>query len=358
MLYNGIYMGTTQSFINGIINIMQSFEVILLLDQQSILIPSLMSQQREDACAITENNDGKLSVQTNTGHVITPITTQKNVLIRHYILPFVPNGFFSRLISRVCASRIIDACKGMFGAFDPWWSCWRDGVCLICNDAEILRIVPVTYPLPGTEAMYMVTSSGNEVVTRLSGIEVRVVIKSKIYALPVSVHKTVGVTTDPLDPICAATWLLQQAIECIDSIFDDWYETFGRKRGFEISTIQQGSPCTACEEKRNAITQATSSEIRGQRYYLFSSQFCAHTVEIKNVLRCPIHESTGVSQIAPDLVSFCLHEFDLLDVIIGLHRYLETSLTAWFMMQAPFLLVTNWVVEGLEMSFQAPLTEM
>ena len=295
-------MGTIQSFIGAIISIMQSFEVILLLDQHSILIPSLMSQQREDACAITADNYGKLSVHRNIGHVVTPITTQKDVLIRHYILPFVPNGFFSRLISRVCASQIIDACKSMFGAFDPWWSCWRDGVCLICNDAEILRIVHVTYPLPGTEAIYMVTSSGNEVVTRLNGIEVRVVIKSKIYALPISAKKPVGATSDPLDPMCAATWLLQHAIECIDSIFDDWYETFGRKRGFELSTIQQGSPCTECETRKATSAQAAEN-IRGRRYYLFSSQYCAYTAASRQALVCPIHGCASVSHIAPDLVS-------------------------------------------------------
>ena len=305
-------MDCTQSFINGIISIMQSFEVILLLDQQSILIPSLISQQRENACAISQESCGHLTMQSTVDRFAAPITAQKDVLIRHYILPFVPNGFFSRLISRVCASPlIIEQCEGVLGGQDAWWSCWKDGICLICNDIEVLSIVPVTYPLPGTDSTYIVTSEGHVAVNWHSGIEVR--------ACPILASHDVGMTSDPNDDMRAATWLLEQAIECIDSIFDDWYVSFGRKRGFELSTILLGVPCDRCEAERladacpaiwrrlasnNYDTGKSGQErVTERTYFLFTSSFCALTVAKKQEPQCPRHGRVNVFKIAPDLVS-------------------------------------------------------
>ena len=302
-------MGSKQSFISAVISIMQSFEVILLLDQQSILIPSLMSQQRENAWAITQDSCGKLSMQNTTGQNPVPITTQKNVLLRHYILPFVPNGFFSRLTSRICANTsMIAQCKNLFKRCEPQLWCWREGVSLICNGMEVLRIAPVSYPLPGTESTYIVTSAGHEIVKKFSGIEVRV--------HKVLLDMDMESSLEPSHDAHSAAWLLQQAVECIDSIFDDWYIAFGRKRGFELSMILIGAPCNKCEARRlvdassimlqrSTIGRSRSTDterVTGKSYFLFSSPFCAHTVAMKQQLQCPIHGSISVSQIAPDMV--------------------------------------------------------
>ena len=329
--YSKHRMGSMESFITAIINIMQSFEIILLLDQQSILIPSLLSQQREEARVITQDSSNRFSVQDSVGHDVVPITDHPNVLLRHYILPFVPSGFFGRLISRICASRIVFKCKTIFEASKPLWSCWRDGICLICNGTELLRIVPVTYPLSGTGSTCIVTSSGHETVAKLNGIEVRVAILKKVHSYPVSLRgKMVRQISKPVDPMHAATWLLQQAIEHIDSIFNDWYEAFGRKRGFELSTIDQGTPCTSCEKQRiECISMSPSNErvcapdssehAEGLKYYLFSSRCCTHNVLLKQNLQCPLHGSVSVSQIAPDLVSvrhyFCTHFDVIVDIV-------------------------------------------
>ena len=293
---------STQSFIGAIISIMQSFEVILLLDQHSILIPSLMSRHREHACAISQDDSGKLSVQSTASLLSVPINTQKHVLLRHYVLPFVPNGFFSRLTSRICANTtIIAQCRILYEKCEPLLRCWRHGVCLTCNGMDVLSIVPVTYPLPGTDSTYIVTSEGHEVVKKFCGIEVRVF--------------TVSSSTDsepPSDYIHAATWLLQQSIQCIDSIFEDWYVAFGRKRGFDLSMILVGAPCDKCEARR--LTDASPKRstsgrqhngtevVTAKSYFLFSLPFCAHAVALKQELKCPIHGSISVSKISPDMV--------------------------------------------------------
>ena len=304
-------VGSKQS-INAVISIMQSFEVILLLDQQSILIPSLMSQQRENACAITRDAFGRLSMQSTIDRLAVPIATQTHhVLSRHYILPFVPNGFFTRLISRICTSPLIIAqCEGVFGGRNPRWRCWRGGVCLVCNDTEVLKIVPATYPLPGTDATFAVTGSGRELVEKHSGIVVT--------ATPLLPSLVVGSTSDSYARAREATWLLQQAIDHIDSIFADWYVAFGRRRGFELAMILQGVPCDRCEGERHtadAAQQKGTPDICGadvpaqehvkveKSYFLFPSSFCAHMVATKQDLQCPLHGRVSVSNIAPDLVS-------------------------------------------------------
>ena len=291
-------LNSMELFISAVKGIMQSFEIILLLDQQSVLIPSFISKERENACDLTQDDSGNISV---LGHSPRPImiTNQDNVLKRHYILPCIPTGLFPRLISRICASHIIHKCKSVFGTCVPWWSCWRDGICLICNDAEVLRIVPVTYPLPGTKTTYMVTSSGNTLVGKFTGIEVSVAIQSAIHTLPVSVYgvgKMGNQASEPLDPLCAAVWLLQQAIQNIDSVFDDWYESFGRNVRIEHSIIQKASPCPTCAARVMDQGQIYS-------YYLFSAQFCARAVATHQELKCPIHGSVPISVIAPDVVS-------------------------------------------------------
>ena len=328
MLYNSnkSSLASKELFINAVISIMQSFEIIFLLDQQSVLIPSFISNQRENACDLTQDDSGRLSVPRNIGYPITSITAQDNFIVRHYILPFVPNAFFPRLISRICTSRIIHKCKSMFGAFAPWWSCWREGVCLICNDAEVLRIVPVTYPLPGTKAAYMITSSGNTMVTKLTGIEVRVAIKSSIYALPVSVYgvgKMSNQASARLDPLCAATWLLQQAIEYIDSVFDDWYVSFGRNVKFELSIIQQASPCPMCAARVQHANVLEQTEGRKYSYYLFSSQYCAYAVASKQELRCPLHGSVPISAVFPNVVRIIPFAYFFFNLDI-FYRFLET----------------------------------
>ena len=158
----------------------------------------------------------------------------------------------------------------------------------------------MTYPLPGSEATYIITSSGHEAVTMPSGIEVR--------AIPLLASRGGDSMPGSTGHMRAATWLLQQAIECIDSIFDDWYAAFGRQRGFKLSTIQQGVPCRMCETQRLAlsapccIADIPSKKNAEGNFYLFSSPICAHAVAVTQVLQCPIHGSINVREMAPDIV--------------------------------------------------------
>ena len=167
------------SYVKEFLSLMQKFEVVLLLDENRLLIPSLLPSTEQQACLVfskqvsaglTNKDEGMIDQISSEPHA--PLCqTPYPVLARYYLLPFIPNGFFTRVTARLMSSDIVDHLQRsivsesidshniMNGAH---WKCWRDGIIITWNHMEIFRIAPITFPLPGTSDTHLISSEGGK----------------------------------------------------------------------------------------------------------------------------------------------------------------------------------------------------
>ena len=116
MLVENLAQILQTTYVNEFITLMQKFEVILLLDERRLLIPSLLPSTEEQSCLVfskqvsaklSEKDVGDIEQVSNEPHA--PLyQTPYPVLVRYYLLPFIPNGFFTRVLARLMSSDIID----------------------------------------------------------------------------------------------------------------------------------------------------------------------------------------------------------------------------------------------------------
>ena len=268
------------------LTLMQRFEVILMLDKQRILIPSLLPKKQQDSCIVfpkfvsLDELEMTCCLQELSKQPYAPICQLPHpILVRFYLLPFVPNGFFPRLIARLMGGNIMEhLLKSLTtGPLDSHhilnlihWQCWQNGIILIWNHFEIFRIAPLTYPLPGTTSARVISNSGESKVETLKGIEVKVAV------LPETCIKACSVLPNmdnvPNKGKCLATWLLHQVSDLVDSVFDDWYEAFARKKGYDLSVTSTVNPCTMCF--KNVIAAEVAATVSSSpKHFAFSTSF-------------------------------------------------------------------------------------
>ena len=326
------------------LTLMQRFEVILMLDKQRILIPSLLPKKQQDSCIVfpkfvsLDELEMTCCLQELSKQPYAPICQLPHpILVRFYLLPFVPNGFFPRLIARLMGGNIMEhLLKSLTtGPLDSHhilnlihWQCWQNGIILIWNHFEIFRIAPLTYPLPGTTSARVISNSGESEVETLKGIEVKVAV------LPETCIKACSILPNmdnvPNKGKCLATWLLHQVSDLVDSVFDDWYEAFARKKGYELSVTSTVNPCTMCFKNVIAAEVAATMSSSPKHFafstsfadfevvsrhaakmvlYMFSSPYCALVQAEGQKLECPTHGKMTVTEVAPDLVSMYMECF-------------------------------------------------
>lgn len=334
------------TYVNEFLSLMQKFEVILLLDEKRLLIPSLLPLTEQHACLVfskqvsaqlTDKDEGTIEQISNQSHA--PLCqTPYPVLARYYLLPFVPNGFFTRVTARLISSDIVDHlqrsivhgsldCKNLING--AHWKCWRDGIIISWNHMEIFRIAPTTFPLLGTNDTYLISSEGSNPVETYRGVEINIAV------LPEEIVEKCSIFPKE-DPsmtcrgMCMATWLLHQATTIIDSVFEDWYEVFAKKKGFDYSITRMANPCPECfkvvhEARYNASTTPTQRRVRKfttsisdemteynvipsqssqGHFYMFSSPHCSRAVKEGFQLKCSAHNELSIADVAPD-VTFC-----------------------------------------------------
>ena len=327
------------SLVTEFTTLMQKFEVVLMLDEYRMLIPSLLPAEEQDSCivfpkSVSLSKSEVASFDQLLKEVPAPMCQLPHPLyVRYYSLPFIPNGFFPRLIARVIGSEIIDRmrnslCVGPFGETHVLniihWLCWRNGIVMIWNQMEIFRIAPITYPLPGTTSAQIISCSEKKEVETRKGLEIKVAVlpEDKVSDCSVVRNKK-DVEQVPERAKCLASWLLHQATDLIDSVFDDWYEGFALKKGFEIGAVQTTNPCPQCLKKvlaaevmataipvKRRITfglsfmkRPTPAIPKDEVLYSFSSPYCSLAVASGIKLECPDHGEMSVAAVAPDLVS-------------------------------------------------------
>ena len=335
-----------------VIILMQKFEVVFQLDESRLVIPSLLPLEEDESCLVFARslshclNDSTLDQLQHQPHA-PMYETPHVILTRFYLLPFVPNGFFSRLMARLLSSDMIDHLQqslmsnqmGMTHvANTAHWKCWRRGILITWNHMEVFRIAPLSNSSPGLEKVSVVTKKDTHTPTNVSGgLEIRVAILPDEYITTCSTLKgqlntslSYAETLERREECsrgkCLSTWLLHQATTAIDSVFEDWYECFARKKGFDPhqENVRITNPCHMCmqrvqekqlEASRHINMCSTPSGVdcvdgveggsRDDVCYVFTSTYVVHVSAGggREELVCPDHGTLRVADVAPDLVS-------------------------------------------------------
>ena len=313
------------ALIKEFVSLMQKFEVVHLLDNNRLLIPSLLPADEGNACVVFPT-----SVFSDSNTTIKPEAVSKqgfarlntHVFARYYILPFIPNGFFPRVLARILGGGISECfteCVSIDEKQVLHWRCWRNGILLVHGPMEVVRVSPVRLPLANTDETVLISSTGAQPVQESDQSMVQIIVsilpeelvQGKSQSLPCDESRS---TSSHL-----AIWILRKLIEILDSVFDDWYDAFARRNGFDTKTVEQASPCSKCLQQtavhskgRSAtlfttITSQLSSYVSSQRtLYMFTSPYCVLAASINDCLPCPVHGPIPVADVAPDLVSLRL----------------------------------------------------
>ena len=347
---------------------MQKFEVLFELDNNHFVIPSLLPKVEEQSCVIFPSSL-KVTTQSATNITSIPMGSHSNRLVRFFMLPFIPNGMFPRLSARMIATEVIEHVLSSLKVDQlvddqqfinrPHWRVWRNGIILVWRHIQIFRIDPMKLPLPGINVVHVIQPK--ELVQSLS--EHRNVYEGDSLMVQVDILPDNAFTNNTTG-LQIATWLLQQAVEQINSVFENWYEEFAWKRNIDI-TVAAADPCPHCmkvvyehlapdqytaqkrlvdepkarekakakeKKKKSSLESMTRSGIMpiyvgtkvrpttevlevptwspGRLYglnetvlYLFSIKLSAVAVMEETVLTCPSHGAITIDQIAPDIVS-------------------------------------------------------
>lgn len=318
-------------YVTEFTNLLCKFEILYKLDEKRILIPSLLPDNEEDACIVYSKalssylvERSELIYSDDQGSEGWENLGQLDLQIfcRYHLLPFVPNGFFTRLIARLASSDIIDhlhnSIKSDFldAIHFPntiHWSCWRHGMSLVWNKKEIFRISPLDHVASDSRIVVITKPNSHQVYSTLSGLEVKVAIipEQKIrvctFLEPAVQRMRAGsddIYSNPLsNPSkgrCIASWLMHRATSMIDSVLQDWYNGLGSSDyNDETSISKMANYCTQC---LNSVRQAAYSEVISS-LYMFSSTYCCLAACKGELLECPIHGQLRVEDVAPDLVS-------------------------------------------------------
>jgi hypothetical protein len=331
-----------------IVSLMQKFEVLLPLDEHRLLIPSLLPLDEEDSCLIFSRC---LSV-ADSGHAImdqlrhephAPMyETPHTILTRYYLLPFIPNGFFSRLMARLMSGELIDHLQASLISNkissdhiinSTHWKCWRTGILITWSHMEIFRIAPICGVPAGVSKVAVVNKkdSFTYYTEKFGGLEIKVAMLPEEFIEECSTLKCqLSSSASGGDERrcetslgkCLATWLLHQATTAIDSVFEDWYESFARKQGFDPhqENVRIANPCNKCSQRvqdsqlleSKHLVSSLDTTLQEENAddavcYVFTSIYASHVAASSGEsLVCPTHGTLDLADVAPDLVSIYL----------------------------------------------------
>ena len=308
---------------------MQKFEVMLQLDSNRLLIPSLLPDNETTPFIImpqnTSHKDDTARQSSTEFHLEppAPIIFFPDVLVRYMLLPYVPNGFFPRLIARVLSSDLAAQVQASLsrGPLDDahilncvHWKCWRSGISLIWNHLEILRIAPLRFPLPNSRGATLISSlKEHQEREMLKGVEIMVAVLPEEQMLGCPILPTSRCDSRCKKNRCMSTWLLQRAVELSDLVMEDWYEVFGFRRGIENFINSVATPCPecfkSCHKPRERLASHSPDSAMSEPdthlskpLHMFSIPFCCLQLRSEGRVTCPAHGGMDVALVAPDLV--------------------------------------------------------
>lgn len=331
-----------------VISLMQKFEVVLLLDERRLLVPSLLPLHEDDSCLIFSrsfsfsHSEHAIVDQLRHEPHAPMYETPHPIMTRYYLLPFVPNGFFSRLMARLMSSELIDHIERSLISNkisrdhvinSTHWKCWRTGILVTWSHMEIFRIAPISGTPAGVSKVAVVTKKDTfTYAEKFGGLEIKVAMLPEEFIEECSTLQAqlssstsfmeAGRNCEMSRGKCLATWLLHQATTAIDSVFEDWYVSFARKQGFDPhqENVRIAQPCNLCSEhiqnaqlweSRHLVssmerTLQPTQEGGGTVCYVFTSIYASYVAaNCEETLVCPTHGTLDIADVAPDLVRTC-----------------------------------------------------
>ena len=287
-----------------------------------------MPRSKVDVTAETDEGFTQLRVQPPA-----PIAAYPDILVRYLLLPYIPNGFFPRLIARVLNSDLATQVEASLfpGPLDSahilnnvHWECWRSGISLVWNHMEIVRIASLEFPLPNCQGTTVISNlPTNEERDVLKGMEIMIAVLPEEQTLSCPILPPLPSDCKCCRSRCMAAWLLQRATELADSVMEDWYEVFGFRRNINNLLSCMTTPCPlcfkACHDTRASSRDCDTSESCASepgthgpnRLQMFSLPFCCLQLKNEGKIACPEHGSLDVSQVAPDLVRHTLQRLHI-----------------------------------------------
>ena len=323
--------------VNTCINLMQKFEVLFELGNNRYLIPSLLPLAEEESCVIFPRSLKMTAPQPAanlTSVPAIPMGSHSKCLVRFFMLPFIPNGMFPRLSARLIATDVIEqvlsALKVDHLVDDqqlinrPHWRVWRSGITLVWRHMQIFRIVPIKLPLSGIDVVHVIQPK--ELVQ--SSIDHHNVYKGDSLMVQVDVLPDNAFTNSSTSGLQMATWLLQQSVEQINSVFENWYEEFAWKRNIDI-TVAAADPCPHCMK---VVYEHLAPDLYAAHKRLVDEPKAREQAKIKEKKRKSILGSMTMSRPLSLRVSTAKPRYtaDPLDVPQGIVRELNTPvIPAW-----------------------------
>jgi len=364
-----------RSHVNECIDLMQKFDLLFELENSFYLVPSLLPPYEYQSCVVFPRSfkivDPR-SVTDELSESAAPMGSHSNCLVRLFMLPFIPNGMFPRLSARLIATDVIEHMLSSLkitpqaGDQQPinqlHWRVWRNGITLVYCNMQILRVVPMHIPLPGVNVVHVLQplelqqAAGYSNEYAYNGVSIMVQVG----------NLSKDAFNESTSELQMSAWLLQQAAEQINSVFEDWYEEFAWKRSIDLNVIA-ADPCPHCMTdvykqlvpvlptaqrgqpvdkppamektkkgnrkssflktmtllRKPAKRQSSETNISltksavfsanplstgrlREKVYLFSVKLSALSVMETTPLTCPIHGSISIAQIAPDMVCKCI----------------------------------------------------
>lgn len=310
------------------INLLSKFEVVHELDEKRILIPSLLPDSEEEACIVySKTFSAQLAergdlIHTESEEFENLGQQDLQIFCRYYLLPFIPNGFFTRLIARLISSNILGHLQkslksdlpGTFrSSSNMHWNCWRSGVDLVWNSKEIFRVAPLSITDSSDSKIILIAKPNDlKICSSLCGLEIKVAVipehrvRACAFLEPALQRMREGSSDiypnldNPTKGKCIASWLLHTTTSIVHSVFKDWYNGFGsREYDDDSSTPDIANYCSQC---LRSVHQSAYSDVISN-LYMFSSMYCCLATYKGQLLECPTHGMIEVEDVAPDLVS-------------------------------------------------------
>lgn len=347
-----------------IISLMQKFEVALILDDQQILIPTLLPRDEYDAQGVYPKGgierpanfdiEDSLADKYISVSEIASAASWEDTRVRHFIVPFVPNGFFPRLVARIIASGLAlslsnclaeDVLSDRHASNSLHWYCWCHGFTLVWRHTEILRITQVSYNLPGAKSTTILWDMSREEPASNCAIEVEVAMLPNdvfckdnfLQGRESILQKLQPDSKESTDERSMggqlAAWLLNSVTEHTHSVFEDWYPQFAWGKESGKASILLADICPSClaeirparidyqqnKKKKpcNQVVGGTGSQAPAKQRNMnarhnedrtvscFALTYSAYASSCGQNLVCRQHGPIPVGCVAPDVVSAC-----------------------------------------------------
>ena len=277
------------------IELLGKFEVALVLNEQQLLVPSMLALKPPFTVHHFLNVFPRPSLHKVLASVPASSDTHRDLrptgllIRRFYFMTYVPGGFWPRLISRFLSSPVIVAIvlsllghsksqgvskkvmlSSQFGELGLQWSYWKTGIELWYKEHSLLRVAELV-PGGAFRGCKPCPPQYEHAAHSSEPIEPWVDASDLTFDLngswmPVDYNPNRGVEILIKDAVCPAamkegggdlsesTWsgaqLLSVVVDSIDNLLEDWYPGLGARDGGKTSEsipyVNRVIPCPFC----------------------------------------------------------------------------------------------------------------